>query len=1829
MAETSLSEVLLIINNVDNITELLDQVSPIDSLNLSNELADEILKYRNGLPTGKISSIEEIYDLVRADSEELLSFFKKLVSESKIHSSEYPFLLLPLRLETRFIEDDLWIRIDPDQIFLDTHIKSITKREYIIGEEYRNEVDALNGLEQEEKEKKARNSWRKFAAEFGSERAAYINHYIKKHGKPSIFHDDQDDFFEEINLQAMPSRFIAYAFCDGKLEKKKLGNLIPLDLDLIQGSTHEEDLFTSSTHWMINHLEAEKNGMAICLEGLIREDRSKVFDKIIVVGVRGTDADIEEQALRDLIDTHHYSSGLAFCELQTPTNNTGDLKSGYNGSVDDYEASYQTEIKGSKAFLNPHSLHKNNAQLLGKALGFDDDITVLRYLRNSGNKRLSYAREMNACIWPAAGKFFLNELMPGSEIRTNNIEEHFIQFVRALGHFPSLRVDTQPYGILPVTSVFPNSSNHLNGWKPSHKDTIAGKSWQSHDAVFHDILIKLFGVWRDLSGDQARVPRIPQSSDPDQSLISILAMEPISYKINARPILSEKLQNWLICLLRENLFGEGTVHGSIPGSVELWAGRWYQTANKRKDHVAKYISQVTGLDESKVRSSKLLNLFAWSQSGEIDVDFDFFSNLSLRLTYNKPEEREQIKRATNALKSISALEFLNSENDPKQIVKRIIDDPHFRKKGPHAYGVRQHIAEKILEFRNAKESKQLETTSELLEIKGLGPDTLHDIIYSFTNIDYPLLLKFFNNVSTPTEITSYIKDDPAYFGGGVKTRGISLSIARKIIEKREALDNGMFTDVSQIFSVEGIGDDTLHDILNSFVMATEKQGTDLLFRSSLDLFSHRLDAWITSLAFKRLESMREINKRGIYLGAYGWVENLRADDSPYDNEGYIHAPSRGQAAAAAVLYNAYLTHRENGSAPFKINLESNRVRKAMHIIEGMRQGQPLGALLGYLFEQAIQEEKLNKHKDEFRAAFPISQSETERPENGNGEKVSNASVSARNVVNGLSLLRWLENNDREDIYLGSEQEVDSVKEIIASGKMVAPIKTLQSSFDAVNDLLLNESVYHTVQGNYERAGAFMNATAGKNVIPEIESLRTPVPGSSIENKVCLFFPKPNIAELADFNSPRSKAAPRLTKWMKTLFDSIEDVSFYYNYKALKVDINQEVTEENKDHFMEDLKIIPGISDVLAEKIIEFKQGRIIKKFDELKAIEGIGDNLITELDKWIFLGGEINDQSFIQLVNLNTATEEDLEQLPGIGSVTAKKIIETREHEGSFKRVKDLLRIPEINRVDCDKLRRYCTTGSNVLSISDLGKDALGNDIAKELQLHPIDVFYLATIPPKGGETEIEQRLKYWIRREHNLFENDQVKILLENDHPFFEIVYLSQQIFKLLGKATPIRPNEFMLPDQDDQCTYTLEDVEALKRVANNIQEHLITLSKNLAESGDHQFLAQELLRASLYNIPIALPSGSNRENLARRANLVIEEIIKKTEAYQQQEDQINKQLQQEAPDFNKVSTALAEGIKTLIGKNFVIIPEFISNNPEGLHKMFNQNELLGDLNIDRIRLWINKAASTQKALDELKSTLLLTDRLLQTTPGESYYHYKVGQLPYWEGNRWLGLSDEERILFRIGIAEAQALNNGIIPDSISEKLSDLTDKANVINVSTGKWKILDGAAEYVLHARDNKIFVALKSLALNNTAFVAACCGEAIFTDYWKNSDKSICGLKIDAWLEALPGETANTSVAFHFDAPNTQAPQSLLLAVPPDRDKPCWEIDDLVQIISDTMELYKIRAVDFEAMRATDSTETPNPIGAFLPAAIVPVDASKRGWERIGDEDLISDWLSSLEE
>lgn len=63
-------------------------------------------------------------------------------------------------------------------------------------------------------------------------------------------------------------------------------------------------------------------------------------------------------------------------------------------------------------------------------------------------------------------------------------------------------------------------------------------------------------------------------------------------------------------------------------------------------------------------------------------------------------------------------------------------------------------------------------------------------------------------------------------------------------------------------------------------------------------------------------------------------------------------------------------------------------------------------------------------------------------------------------------------------------------------------------------------------------------------------------------------------------------------------------------------------------------------------------------------------------------------------IDLNAANVKELQELPGVGPVTAKRILDLREKSGRFKRVEDLLAVRGISQKRLDAMRPYITVSA-------------------------------------------------------------------------------------------------------------------------------------------------------------------------------------------------------------------------------------------------------------------------------------------------------------------------------------------------------------------------------------------------------------------------------------------------------------------------------------------------------------------------------------------------------
>ena len=345
---------------------------------------------------------------------------------------------------------------------------------------------------------------------------------------------------------------------------------------------------------------------------------------------------------------------------------------------------------------------------------------------------------------------------------------------------------------------------------------------------------------------------------------------------------------------------------------------------------------------------------------------------------------------------------------------------------------------------------------------------------------------------------------------------------------------------------------------------------DRLLTETLDAGSHRLDVWLTAVAYAVLSAQRakplERGQPTLHLGGYGWLENVRPaariaavtgadaaavarlDDSrsklrpqalvnlppagqpSADNGGFIHAPSMTQAAAGAVLRSGFMSHRNTPDEPvLAIDLSSDRTRLALWVLEGVRQGQPLGALAGYRFEQALHDAGLDEYVQPFRDKYPLIGTEL-TPQTAAGQV-----VPPSQVVDGVTLRAgWQAGNLPPGGYWGPGLPLPAPPLNATQHSVLGFIGDVDDMLSALGDLSVAESVYQVMRGNFGRAGGILSAVSAGAQPPEPEVTSTPAGGTDITHRLMLLLAGPPAAAPgwpAVSARPRQLAEPWLSNWV--------------------------------------------------------------------------------------------------------------------------------------------------------------------------------------------------------------------------------------------------------------------------------------------------------------------------------------------------------------------------------------------------------------------------------------------------------------------------------------------------------------------------------------------------------------------------------------------------------------------------------------------------------------------------------------------------------------------------
>lgn len=1067
-----------------------------------------------------------------------------------------PIVMLPVRLETRFFPlpdggAELRVRVYPDKVHIDTHEPELTEEEIIWGKHFWEQTWRA-ALDEEAKKL----AWRQLVERFDAGRAAWVARSLRPLNptdRPAQPVPNEQPLPTPISFPSpatkanawtrapltsvLPKRWYVFGYAGGKLVVRALGNVIPDKLPTGPDPSGSSDEFAdgelaidNGMKWMVDFAEAEKVGMGIRLK--LNREQAQGFDILLVFGTKAvpelTDGTPE---LGKLLDAHHYTDGLNFVLQGTPSNNTPDAPSGFSSSDPGQEESYLSE-RGTPAF-QPGD--ESNADVLTTALGLrNGNALTFANIGNSTAREQLDARHMNRALWSATWGYFLTQMMSSSTVSgtTLSVDDstwvrgHFIDYVRAAGPLPALRVGKQPYGILPATS--------LNFWKPK-----TGQEQQyARDIALKDFLIKLRELWRR---NLSQVPRVGRGENPDQDFADIFSLDGVSSGYAIRHLVGEEYLRNLWSFLH-------------PGDQTVWWKNQQEMTGAILNHLGLNALLMNPLGDWKPRLSRAT-----------------FSGWFLPL--KGPVTQAEVLSETAPLAPNYIELLLNESNLTTLDAIRKEDFPEPKPKGL-LYSLLRHAM--LLEYWTAA-------------INLLYPEASHrqTIAYFLENREKEL-------VGTPTGIGGIVQ--PMW---ELLNRPVSGVTNEPVGKYLHTLRSASLPNLAPHVA-------TLLEFRESLAHLKTLSAAKLqrLFAGTLDLCSHRLDAWMTSFATKRLAEMRKANPTGILLGGYGWVMNLKPADPPSletppsgeqgvfyrpaKNPGFTHTPSLAQAATVAVLRSGHLTHSDvNTKDLLAIDLSSERVRLAKWLLDGVRQGQPLGALLGYRFERRLQDARLGQFIPYFREVAPLVAKKLAQTTD-QAVKLSVESIAANNVVDGLALhSKWKSLVEKLkvillppgsgllQVFFNQLTKKPSPTELQqAQAALQAELNLLDDAVDAVSDALLAESVYHAVQGNPLRTASTLDAVAsGEAPPPELEVVRTPRTGVALTYRVvALFGGSPGVPP--GWASPavphRSNAEPYLNSWAAKLLGNPSHVRCVIE----RIDSSTTAVLETKELRLNELHLAP-------------------------------------------------------------------------------------------------------------------------------------------------------------------------------------------------------------------------------------------------------------------------------------------------------------------------------------------------------------------------------------------------------------------------------------------------------------------------------------------------------------------------------------------------------------------------------------------------------------------------------------------------------------------------------
>jgi hypothetical protein len=1028
-------------------------------------------------------------------------------------NAKTPLLLLPVHIQTRFVDSaagdretasQLWVRIYPDQIAVDSHEPELTSQEVADGQAYWNALWQVGTAPANSDELKA--PWRILASLYGSPRAAWIALALTPTNlaaqpaaaTPAGTTPVPAPLFPAVTLRdsswekaatadALPDAWTVVLISSGQTSLYRGGPITPslaINLTPNSGAFPAGSTVDAGLQWMVDFDAALAAGMALKIP-LTQAQRSAGFSQIFVYGLRSTDAN-PNQTFASLLDAHHYTDGFALVPQGSATNNTPDAPSSYSRKDPDFELSFTTE-RSKPLTTDPNC----DGLAFSAAVGIAS--TYLDHVADSDNTGSPNGADMLQSLWPATLGYFLSQMM--ASVFTPDVIEQARQYVLAnampRGPVPAFRVGRTPYGVLPVTSLANyQAPNNATG------RLLAQNQIEPNLVTF---IRKLWPTWLNSSAD---APRMQRGGDPDQDLMSVLGMDASSMNFQGRPVLGNAfIWNFM------NFFGAPRAFQG-----QLWQDYQLPGLELLQSYGYNWNPRVLGLgfdEKSFPVEFSTVQDGALSETGPLNSDADLGGGVK--------------GNYINWL-ATAAIADIESENYP----------------GPKPTSLLYKILRQSI----------------LLAYSNLaGQDDVRTGKLAIAQIQEAEFVGMQQHVTTLTPwqvLTRPSGPNPA------------LTWADYLLTRNFPAGSSF---------------EQLNDIRASMtrLAALPTAELDRLLTETLDSCSHRLDVWATAIANALLKQTRKAQNNSVALGCYGWVEDVQAEAGRVpvqgsdlqmvqqldqrrqkkgiaasnlpvplqpvtDNGGYIYAPSQAQAATAAVLRNGYMTHQGTAEEGLlSIDLSSERVRKALALIAGVQQGQSLNALLGFLFEDALHDQSLDKYVQPFRDAYPIV---------GNKLTPSDApseSVAASNVVDGLALrTAW----DSGKLTAGQAWGAGLPPPGVDQNAVISILQILDDYTDALGDLSITEAVFQIIRGNFGRSGGLMDAISRGSRPATPDVVDTPSGGVDLTHRVAVLLAGAPIANPAWSGIPqnaRAAAEPFLDAWVGQLLPDPKTVRCAVQY----------------------------------------------------------------------------------------------------------------------------------------------------------------------------------------------------------------------------------------------------------------------------------------------------------------------------------------------------------------------------------------------------------------------------------------------------------------------------------------------------------------------------------------------------------------------------------------------------------------------------------------------------------------------------------------------------------